>query len=266
MKVRKNKSARSSAFTLIELLVVIAIIAILAAMLLPALAKAKEKAKRISCASNLRQYGLALKMYANDFGDKLPAGDIGAAWPWDVPNPAVTNLTQNGTQRHIMYDPSFSDQDNDILWSFSPAINANIHVTGYAGAYPDTYAQVPQASGASALQTNLVVSFNPSGNPSPKPPTDSILLSCAIVSQKAGNSNLGLDIFNDVTGGAKNPDGSYFIHKTAHLNGNVPAGGNLAFLDNHVQWQKFVYNNPTIPRTSNLSGEGSGGTGAYFWW
>ena len=90
---------RAGAFTLIELLVVIAIIAILAALLLPALAKAKERAKRASCLSNQRQWGFAIQIYSPDFNNGLPRDGMGE-------NGDYPGNSYNGVQTGDPTDPN----------------------------------------------------------------------------------------------------------------------------------------------------------------
>jgi len=113
MKHTPNKPVRG--FTLIELLVVIAIIAILAAMLLPALASAKERAKRISCVSNLKQVALGLNIYASDNSDFMPplkwrfSGNL--QYPYEMFRYSPLNVSPP------TYDADGGPYNLGVLWS-----------------------------------------------------------------------------------------------------------------------------------------------------
>ena len=103
-------------FTLIELLVVIAIIAILAAMLMPALESARQQARRIACTSQLRQWGLALEMYASQYDGWMPSKN-GGGGDYMVRNglrvEGISALKECGVNREIIVCPNVPEDNRE---------------------------------------------------------------------------------------------------------------------------------------------------------
>jgi len=111
-KKRQPKQTSEEGFTLIELLVVIAIIAILAAMLLPVLASAQERAKRIECLANLKQIGMGAILYAGDYNDKVPPGNQGLTSPQFVQS-AINDIVVTNLDTYM----KLSSINNHSVWT-----------------------------------------------------------------------------------------------------------------------------------------------------
>jgi prepilin-type N-terminal cleavage/methylation domain-containing protein/prepilin-type processing-associated H-X9-DG protein len=96
---------RKPGFTLVELLVVIGIIAVLVAILLPALGRARESARTVACASQLRQIGLAIQMYANDYNGFFPHRGVGggSTWRFNPPHPMAWIRNYSWPERIVLH-------------------------------------------------------------------------------------------------------------------------------------------------------------------
>ncbi|HMD53834.1 MAG TPA: prepilin-type N-terminal cleavage/methylation domain-containing protein [Phycisphaerae bacterium] len=227
------------AFTLIELLVVIAIIAILAAMLLPALAAAKQRGYRASCQSNLHQLGISIQIYGGDNNNKLPdlryspfttAAPVAAGlWPWDMSTNFLGEMIDNGASQNIFYCPANPSFNCTNTWDFGVAQANPFRITGYVYLIPGAGMNAGGKSEAPFWKTNILGTVS-------MPPASAPVVVDAVIRDTGTGSYSKISV-----GGLP----ASVVQRTSHLQGSQPAGGNELFEDAHVEWVSFkiMYNN-----------------------
>lgn len=229
---------RRMGFTLVELLVVIGIIAVLIAILLPALARAREQGKNAACMAQMRNLGQALLMYANDNKGRLPQHPSNAIWLWDLPFGSRDGIVKYGGTRKTLYCPFFPEQDVDELWD------------GTFGGAPTDYAVIGYIYLGRRLDRNNPNMTHPNFLPMqfrgyvetlrpPRPPAGTAPAVALAWPTKSSDVEVVTDAVIQQNNTWSAQGGWKHRHVTSHMRRNVPDGANILFLDWHVGWRPF---------------------------
>jgi prepilin-type N-terminal cleavage/methylation domain-containing protein/prepilin-type processing-associated H-X9-DG protein len=239
-------------FTLIELLVVIAIIAILAAILFPVFAKAREKARQISCASNMKQLALGLLQYNQDNDESMPTTNIiwGGGWAGEV-YPYVKSKGVYACPDDSTNPLSSHPGGTPNATRVSYALNVNVlspYVDnadpGYQGNFFGRAGSTALAAQTSPASTVLLFEIQGQHNVDVTDPREN--------SSAIGSGAIGSSAYGDARGGCGIGIDSYYCegrfatgkidgYEIANWQGNLGVhtdGANYAALDGHVKWLK----------------------------
>ncbi|MGA2539984.1 MAG: prepilin-type N-terminal cleavage/methylation domain-containing protein [Verrucomicrobiota bacterium] len=257
---RSGKGRRrrdTTGFTLVELLVVIAIIAILAALLLPVLAKAKDRAIRATCLSNQRQLYLAVAMYAGDYKDFLPDDGGQTTELWDICRWTTDYLGANGATYKVWYDPGtgwrFGDNDLTNMWGgfgqwpgdYDPAPDSGVDLPWRQIGYVQTWNYSVYASGDSTTFPPMSFDTNVNIKLSPEPVATLEENQILLPVRAATRPLLACATINAVPPDDPVPPNwtsvpcwpLVYTFTSAHLkNATTPSGANITMLDGHVEW------------------------------
>ena len=254
-------TSRLRGFTLIELLVVVAIIALLIAILLPSLGKARELARRTTCASNLSSQGKGFATYATEFDDSVPQFSNNTSnWLHDEPMEVAdalfkgagssnANNLNSASIRRYFYCPSNGTGNVDEAWNTDP--NGKYRALGYA------YLNDRWPTGDATIQMGSSSPYKSVTRTSNAKPDLAYHRKYTATSFPAQSEMASDDLITDSSGQNQPIDfvsstkkGNFYV-TTSHGSTGKPAGTNVLYCDSHVAWVPFSTSNKATPVQMN---------------